>query len=230
MMKLCYVKSAYLGIYHRICLQITSTEYNELQNSGDKWQCTKCTNKDNSSQSNICQSSPVYLPDFVISSSSLDKASWGELKGTEISQTVNNVYYRVVKWKKNLFKIRTGKVGQEFIEEVSKTLSLYISGSHFESIALTMAMIIFPLLLQKPSRSSKSKDHILYLERRLTSWKAGELDKLLKECTTIQNRLSKAKVIPGHHEKVFTRLMLYIYNLGKYLLLYDGMEASAVHC
>ena len=71
-----------------------------------------------------------------------------------------------------------------------------------------MVMIIFPLLLQKPSRSSKSKDHILYLERRLTSWKAGELDKLLKECTAIQNRLSKAKVIPGHHEKVFARLML----------------------
>ncbi len=67
---------------------------------------------------------------------------------------------------------------------------------------------MFPLLLQKPSRSSKSKDHIQHLERRLTTWRAGELDKLVKECCTIQDRLLKTKYNKNHHEKIFAKLML----------------------
>ena len=71
-----------------------------------------------------------------------------------------------------MFKVPTGRVGQEFIEEVAKTLNHYNSGSHLESIALTMVLIMFPLLLQKPSQSSKSKDHAKYLEKRLVLWRA----------------------------------------------------------
>ncbi len=122
------------------------------------------------------------------------------------------------------FMAPTGKAGQDFISEVSKTLSLFVSGSHFESVALTMSMILFPLLLQKPSRSSKAKDHANYLQRRLALWRSGELSKLVKECRTIQDRLKAPKIDKDHHEKVFARLMLQ----GKSLLLYGGLAVKEV--
>ncbi len=92
----------------------------------------------------------VILPSPVDTPSSIDKAVWGNLKGSEITYAVNHAHSKIVRWKKNLFKVPSGKAGQEFIEEVNKTLVHYVSGSHFESVALTMTMIMFPLLLQKP--------------------------------------------------------------------------------
>ena len=44
------------------------------------------------------------------------------------------------------------------------------------------------LLLEKPSRSSKSKDHLETLKRRLDLWKEGELAELLREGETMQKK------------------------------------------
>ena len=77
-----------------------------------------------------------------------------------------------------------------------------------ESVALTMVMIMAPLLLQKPSQKSKCKDHIKYLAKRLEWWKNGELDLLLREGEAIQQRLKRSKNTTQHQEKVFVRLML----------------------
>ena len=55
-----------------------------------------------------------------------------------------------------------------------------------------MAATVFPiLLLQKPSKGSKAKDHIACLERRLVSWANGNLDDLVREGKAIQQRLPK---------------------------------------
>ena len=51
------------------------------------------------------------------------------------------------------------------------------------------------LPLQKPARSSKSKDHLEALNRRLNLWKEGELTELLIESETIQKSLSDSKSI-----------------------------------
>ena len=51
------------------------------------------------------------------------------------------------------------------------------------------------LPLQKPARSSKSKDHLEALNRRLNLWKEGELTELLIEGETIQKSLSDSKSI-----------------------------------
>ena len=104
---------------------------------------------------------------------------WGELQGYEIAKTINLTYQTITKWQRNLFLVPTGKVGQDFIDEVAKTLTLFNSGSHMESVAITMIMIMFPLLLQKPSRKSKSKEHVKYLASRLSMWKAGQICKLV---------------------------------------------------
>ena len=41
-------------------------------------------------------------------------------------------------------------------------------------------MLIRNLLLPKPYRNSKSKDHLLTLDRKFELWEKGELDDLLK--------------------------------------------------
>ena len=48
------------------------------------------------------------------------------------------------------------------------------------------AVVLMPnLLLQKPSKNSKSKDHQLALERRLELWHKGEFEELYIEGETI---------------------------------------------
>jgi hypothetical protein len=150
----------------------------------------------------------IVLPSPADTSSTIDEAVWGVLKGTDITSAVNHAYSAVVRWKKNLFRVPSGKAGQDFIDEVVKTINSYISGSHFESVALTMTMIIFPLLLQKPSRNSKAKDHVAHLEKRLALWRTGDISKLLKQGTVIQARLLSSKPSAKHNEQVFVRLML----------------------
>ena len=48
-------------------------------------------------------------------------------------------------------------------------------------------MIMRNLLLQKPSKDSKTKDHTKTLERRLQLWTDGHLVELLKDVETIQS-------------------------------------------
>ena len=50
-------------------------------------------------------------------------------------------------------------------------------------------MLMPNLLLQKPSKNSKLKDHQLALERRLELWHKGEFEELYFEGETIQASL-----------------------------------------
>ena len=65
------------------------------------------------------------------------------------------------------------------------------------------------LLLQKPSKTSKSKDHLKALKRRIDLWIKGKIEELLFEGETIQSRLhhiNTPKSI-GELSKKFTSLM-----------------------
>ena len=102
---------------------------------------------------------------------------------------MNDAYLKIVRWRRNLFDLPTGKVGQDFIEEVKILIDHFNNSTAFEPIALTLLSIIFPLLLQKPSKNSKSKDHTRYLQKRLGQWKRGELKDLISEGEAIQERM-----------------------------------------
>ena len=80
----------------------------------------------------------------------------------------------------------------------------------YYSLARNALLIMAPLLLQKPSKTSKTKDHIQYLEKRLALWKNGDFRDILREGKKIQERLlpHKKKIDPDHARKVFSRLML----------------------
>ena len=66
----------------------------------------------------------------------------------------------------------------------------YGEASAMEGIALKAAMILPALILQKPFRTSKTKDHIKCMERRMKLWQEGKLLALLDEGRSIQHRFS----------------------------------------
>ena len=65
-------------------------------------------------------------------------------------------------------------------------MNSWIDNSPLKSIAFKAIMVMPALLLQKPSKTSKSKDHSEALLRRLKEWEKGNLLELLNEGETIQ--------------------------------------------
>ncbi len=83
--------------------------------------------------------------------------------------------------------------GKNSLKHFSNLYCAFASASALESVALKAATIFPILMLQKPQRASKNKEHILCLVRRLKAWKEGNLNDLVLEGRTIQRRLH----VPG---------------------------------
>ena len=82
------------------------------------------------------------------------------------------------------------------------------------------AAIVLPtLLLQKPSSKSKPKEHIVCLDRRLSTWLDGNLNDLVLEGRTIQQRIPKSQPQDSqkHLARSFTNLM------------FEGKTKAAIH-
>ena len=76
---------------------------------------------------------------------------------------------------------------------VTKTDFEWVSDSPLKDISFKAIMIMPNLLLQKPSKASKSKEHQLSLERRLDLWQNGEFEELPFEGETIQKLLTSVQ-------------------------------------
>ena len=68
--------------------------------------------------------------------------------------------------------------GRAFVSELATLFHSVGEGTALESIALKAIFVVCALVLQKPSRNSKERDHICHLECQLKLWKDGGLDKL----------------------------------------------------
>ena len=101
---------------------------------------------------------PMAIPSFT----------WGSLSTQSLTDQMSRAYTEVVFWKKNVFTVPLGASGKSFASELSRLFQAYSDGS---GIALKAITVASRLLLQKPFRTSKAKDHTSCLERRLTSWK-----------------------------------------------------------
>ena len=112
--------------------------------------------------------------------------TWGNLNGPDFTKLLDSTYTKVLLWRRNCFSVPTGKAGREFVSELARLYQAFGSASALESVALKAAIVLPILLLQKPSKSSKCKDHIKCLERRLQHWLNKEL---MREGRTIQQRL-----------------------------------------
>ena len=75
------------------------------------------------------------------------------------------------------------------MRELTKLFCTVGEGSALECIALKAVFVACILLLQKPSQSSKAKDHAIILDRRLPSWQDGNITELVTEGRTIQQHL-----------------------------------------
>ena len=136
-------------------------------------------------------------------------SNMNNLTGEEFVRHINTAYNTIIKWRPNLLKLPTGKAGKVFIKELTKWLELFNNNSEFRSIALQVYHTLPALLLQKPTRNSKAKDHLRKLEERLTLWNEGRIEDLIREGTTIQNQLTAGKPRSAEDTaKVFARLML----------------------
>ena len=118
---------------------------------------------------------------------------WGEKKGSDFKLDLNIAYEQIVYWRQNLFLLPTGNVGKRFIREITRLINCWIDDSPLKHVAFKAIMVMPALLLQKPSQSSKAKDHLAALTRRFLLWEQGNIKELLHEGETIQNLLSSSK-------------------------------------
>ena len=88
-----------------------------------------------------------------------------------------------------VFLLPTVKAGKSFIDKTNRLLNEWAQDSPLKSIAFTTIMVMPSLLLQKPSKTSKAKDHSEALVRRLRLWRQGDISELVREGETIQNQL-----------------------------------------
>ena len=113
---------------------------------------------------------------------------WGKISGEDFTQIINSSYDEVVHWRRNLFKVPSGKSGKAFVGELARLFASYGEESILEPIALKAAFTSESpvLMLQKPHSRSKAKEHSVHLQRRLDLWRKGDLNSLLLEGRTIQ--------------------------------------------
>ena len=135
--------------------------------------------------------------------------TWGTFSGTEMVNTINRGYDEVIHWRPNVFLVPPGTAGNSFVQELARLLQAFADGSSMECVCMKAITILQVLVLQKPSRTSKTRDHIKHLKRRMELWKAGSIAEILQEGRCIQNHLPRPK---KHHDKAalartFQRLM-----------------------
>ena len=119
---------------------------------------------------------------------------WGNYPSYVFEANVSTVHEQVVYWKKNLFLLPSGKEGKQYIDETTKLMNEWLQESPLKDIAFKTTMIMPNLLLQKPLKNSKAKDHLKPLERRLESLISSDLLELLKEAETMQRSLRSKKI------------------------------------
>ena len=122
---------------------------------------------------------------------------------------VYEVYEDIVHWRRNLLTVPYGKAGKAFATEIAHLLRAYAEAGALEAIALKTAMMLPALLLQKPSASSKAKDHTQCLDRRLKLWREGDINSLVQEGRAIQSRFSRNMQKAGAQTALtFAKLMM----------------------
>ncbi|CAH3197598.1 unnamed protein product [Porites evermanni] len=145
-------------------------------------------------KSNSVPKRPIAIDSFVkealISTTESGHLDCG-IKTSKISP--NLPQFDVVHFRRNIFNLPSGGVGKHFIEELTFWLKQFNSNSDLNSVALKAFMLLPSVILQKPSATSKSKEHSVAIERRLALWSHGDLNMLMKEIRFIQDRFVNSK-------------------------------------
>ena len=114
---------------------------------------------------------------------------WNTVHGRIYQKDLQYAYNQIVYWRKNIFVVPIVAAGKKCIDERSRILNLWTNNKSLKIIALKAIHVMPVLLLQKPSKTSKAKDHLKASERRLRLWEEGNITELVNENKTIQDRL-----------------------------------------
>ena len=87
---------------------------------------------------------------------------WGPHEGDEFYSIISNIYEEVIHWRWNVFLVPSGSTGKAFVSELARLFQAYGDNSTLESITMKTITVLQALLLQKPSRRSKSINHVTY--------------------------------------------------------------------
>ena len=134
-------------------------------------------------------SDPLELP--VYQQVASPHFHWGPVDSTAFNLLLGSAYQEVVHCRKNSFNMPHGSASKQFVAELARLFRAVGEGSSLESIALKGVFVACVLLLHKPSRTSKPKDHATHLDCRLLLWHEGKLEDLVVEGRAIQSRLPK---------------------------------------
>ena len=111
------------------------------------------------------------IPDFDMCPSEIKAKMWRNISHQRFSEEINNIYNEVVHLRRNIFNLPSGGAGKHFIEELTYWLKQFNSNSDLNSVALKAFMVLPSVILQKPSATSKTKEHSVAIERRLVLWR-----------------------------------------------------------
>ena len=172
--------------FHYRCLFISDDAFNDLCATTEPWFCDHCK------------------------SVRANSVKWGALHGeAAIYKEMQAAYKVICKWKKNVFLLPRGKAATDFIKELTRLVNLFANKTKWERLSFLMIHVFMPIMLQKPSKTSKAKDHARYLATRLERWHAADLHGLMAECNEIQRRLTiQKRETQESNRKAFCRLML----------------------
>ena len=115
------------NLFHISCVGVSKRRLEEISNSDDSWCCKICINKDTEQQAaNI---------------------SWGHHTGEdEILKVIRETYKEIIAWKKNLFLLPRGKVGRDFIIELTRLVNLFVCKTKWQKMALPLVHIFLPIM------------------------------------------------------------------------------------
>ena len=129
---------------------------------------------------------------------------WGDCEGPMFQEAIKKAYNQVVHWYCNIFKISSGK-GKMVVKELTRLFESYADATTLESVAITAAMVLPSLILQKLHRSSKTKEHVTCIKKRMKLWQEGNLVDLLKgkQSNNSCNTLYKTKDLRNNWPDLF---------------------------
>ena len=70
---------------------------------------------------------------------------------------------------------------ENYIYEYTRLIRKLINNNQLQQVAIKLMLIMPSLLFQRSSQTSKSKDHIECLNKRLQLWKESNLDMFVRE-------------------------------------------------
>ena len=114
---------------------------------------------------------------------------------------VHSAYEEVVSWRRNLFPLPYGKVGGEFVEELTRLIQGFTNGTSLRPVAWKAVCVACHVILQRSHSSSLMTNVSNHISRRLSLWKEGCITELVNEGISIQRRLPQRQDGPANDQQ-----------------------------